>query len=79
MSSGKKGSRILRISSLYDGEPPWEVIRRLEERVDELDKERRQARFGLVSSPTERMAADERYKEAVDRLRALDPNSAYLP
>jgi hypothetical protein len=53
--------------------------RRLEERVDELDRERRRAQCGIVTHPTERIASDQRYKEAVERLRAVDPDSPYLP
>lgn len=56
-----------------------EATRRLEVRVDELDKERRRAQTGLVSDPTQRLVAEQRYKEAVDRLGALDPDSPYLP
>jgi len=55
-----------------------EVVRRLEARVDELDKERRRAKH-ILRDPSESFAAEQRYKEAVDRLLAADPNSAYLP
>ncbi|KGH43229.1 hypothetical protein IN07_24130 [Modestobacter caceresii] len=55
------------------------VARRLEARVDELDKERRRARQFVVGNPAEAAAAEERYQEAVQRLFAADPESPYLP
>jgi hypothetical protein len=55
-----------------------EVVRRLEGRVAELDHERRRLRHILAADPGAVRAAEEQYRDAVDRLRLLDPRSAYV-
>ncbi len=60
-------------------EAPDDPVRLLEERVDELDQERRKAqvaeRLGVAGAARDRAIAEQRHAEAVNRLRSLDPDS----
>ncbi len=79
MQRGKSMAARLNDAIVRGAQGSAGLVRRLEERVDELDKERRRAQYGFVTHPTERTLSDQRYKEAVERLRAVDPDSPYLP
>jgi hypothetical protein len=55
-----------------------ERVKRLESRVAELDGERRRLGHFLAADPSSQRAAEDAYRDAVERLRALDPRSAYV-